>query len=551
MTPRPRSGQGPKKAALKQAPVRKVAAKKPAAPKAAARKAPAPPVAAHKPAPKKRSQLRILMVASEAVPFSKTGGLADVASSLSRALGSLDHSVTLITPRYRSSGDGEPRGSVRAFVGGNWFDATLLARPFDDAQGKPLDNVTALLVDCPPLYDRAGLYFENGRDYPDNAARFAFLSIAALEWASSQSAPPSVIHIHDWQTGLTPIYARRYFAAAPVPFVLTIHNLAYQGIFDKAWVPRLGLGWEDFTMNGFEFYDQISFLKAGINRSDALTTVSPTYAEEIQRPEYGYSLDGAIRGRRDRLTGILNGIDTHEWNPATDPHLPAHYTADDLEGKATVKRALLERFGLAADDAAMRRPLVGLVTRLVDQKGMDLVEAAARELTGLDASFVMVGSGDARFEGLWRALASAFPDRIGAFIGFDEQRAHLVEGGADMFLMPSRFEPCGLNQMYSMRYGTVPVVRAVGGLVDTVRPYQPNSAHGTGFLFSSYHPAAMTQALREALQVYAEPRAWRRLKVNGMKKDFSWERSAADYVKVYKGVMGIRRHTTPSVLSSI
>jgi starch synthase len=399
-----------KQTAPKQGTPKKVTAKKASAKKATAKKA-----VERQPLRRKRAGLRVLMVASEAVPFSKTGGLADVASSLTKALATLDHAVTLVTPRYRGSGDGEPRGSVRAFVGGNWFDATLLSRPISD-------NATALLVDCPPLYDRAGLYFENGRDYPDNAARFAFFAIAALEWASSQSEPPSVIHIHDWQTGLTPIYARRYFASAPVPIVLTIHNLAYQGVFDKAWVPRLGLGWEDFTISGFEYYDQLSFLKAGINRSDALTTVSPTYADEIQRPEYGHTLDGAIRARRDRLTGILNGIDTTEWNPATDPHLPAHFTADDLDGKATVKRALLERFGLSADDAAMRRPVVGMVTRLVDQKGMVLVEAAAAELVRLDATFVVVGSGDARFEGLWRALAAAFPDRVAAFMGFDEQR---------------------------------------------------------------------------------------------------------------------------------
>jgi starch synthase len=530
-------------------PSRKAAPEKPTAKKTVAKKPvslkslPAKPAAA-KPAAKKAPRLRVLMIASEAVPFSKTGGLADVASSLSRALATLDCDVTLITPRYRTSGGGEPRGSVRAFVGGHWFDATLLERTFNDAQGRPLENVRALLVDCPPLYDRAGLYFENGLDYPDNATRFAFLSIAALEWASGQSAPPSLIHIHDWQTGLTPVYARRYFSP-PVPIVLTIHNLAYQGIFDKVWVPRIGLGWEDFTVRGFEFYDQLNFLKSAVNFSDWLTTVSPTYALEIQRPEYGHGLDGVIRSHRDRLTGILNGIETSAWNPATDPHLPVHYTADDLDRKALVKRALLERVGLRADDVAMRRPLIGMVSRLVDQKGFDLVEAAAAEITALDASIVLVGSGEARFEGLLRAMAAAFPDRIAAFIGFDEARAHLVEGGADMFLMPSRFEPCGLNQMYSMRYGTVPVVRAVGGLVDTVRPYSPGSPHGTGFLFSDYHPAAMMNALRQALQVYGQSRAWRRLQLNGMKKDFSWERSAAEYVKVYKGVMGFRRKPTP------
>jgi starch synthase len=470
------------------------------------------------------------MVASEAIPFSKTGGLADVASSLSRALGKLGHRVTLITPRYRTSGAGEPRGTVRAFVGGHWFDAALLEHAL-------ADHVTALLVDCPPLYDRGGIYYENGRDYPDNAVRFAFLSIAALEWASRQSPWPSIVHAHDWQAGLAAVYARRYFPSAAVPFVLTIHNLAYQGVFDKVWVPRLGLEWGDFTVDGFEFFDRLNFLKAGINFSDRITTVSPTYADEIQRPEYGHGLDGVIRGRRDRLTGILNGIDTDVWNPATDRHLPVHYDAADLEGKTSVKRALLQRFGLPADDGAMKRPLIGIVSRLVDQKGMDLIEAAAGELAALDVSIIVVGSGEARFEQMWRALAAAVPGRIGAFIGFDEQRAHLVEAGADMFLMPSRFEPCGLNQMYSMRYGTVPVVRAVGGLVDTVRPYAAKFMGGTGFLFSRYHPSAMLDALREAIAVYAQPRAWRRLQVNGMKKDFSWERSAAEYVKVYKSAI--------------
>jgi starch synthase len=481
-------------------------------------------------AKKRSSSLDVLMVTSEAVPFSKTGGLADVASALSRALGQLGHRVTLITPRYRTSGEGEPRGTVRAFVGGHWFDGTLLERPL-------AEQVTALLVDCPPLYDRAGIYYENGRDYPDNAARFAFLAIAALEWASRQSRWPSIVHVHDWQAGLVPVYARRYFPSAAVPFVITIHNLAYQGVFDKGWVPRLGLRWDDFTVNGFEFYDQLNFLKAAINFTDRITTVSPTYADEIQRPEYGHGLDGVIRNRRDRLTGILNGIDTDEWNPATDRHLPAHYSADDLEGKASVKRALLQQFGLPADEVAMKRPLIGIVSRLVDQKGMDLIEAAAGELAALDVSMTVVGSGDARFEHMWRALAAAVPGRIATFIGFNEQRAHLVEAGADMFLMPSRFEPCGLNQMYSMRYGTVPVARAVGGLVDTVRPYAPRSTGATGFLFSDYRPAAMLTALREAITVYAQPRVWRRLQVNGMKKDFSWQRSASEYVKVYKSAI--------------
>jgi starch synthase len=274
--------------------------------------------------------------------------------------------------------------------------------------------------------------------------------------------------------------------------------------------------------------------------SDALTTVSPTYAEEIQRPEYGYGFDGVIRSRRDVLTGVLNGIDDEEWNPARDRFLPAAFDAEDLSGKRQVKRALLETFGLPVDDALMQRPIVAMVSRMVEQKGLDLVASLSPHLADLDATFVVVGSGEPRFETMWRALSEAYPDRIGAFIGFDERRAHLAEGGADIFLMPSRYEPCGLNQMYSMRYGTVPVVRAVGGLVDTVQPHTAENGRGTGFLFSAYHPAALLAALRTALETYRQPAAWKRLQVNGMKRDFSWERSAAEYVKVYKRVIDLR-----------
>jgi len=488
--------------------------------------------------------MQVLMVASEAVPFSKTGGLADVVTSLSKTLGRLGQSVTLVTPRYRGASGGEPRGRVRAFVGGNWYDATLLAQPF-------AENITALLVDCPPLYDRAGLYFENNFDYPDNPVRFAFLSIAALEWASTQIEAPSVIHIHDWQTGLTPVYAHSRVAETPryftthVPFVITIHNLAYQGLFDKMWVPHLGLRWQDFTVDGFEFWDRLSFLKAGINFSDAITTVSPTYAEEIQLAEYGYGFDGVLRARRQALTGILNGIDTEEWNPATDPHLPAPYNADDLSGKAVAKQVLLETFGLPVDERAAKRPVIGIVSRLIEQKGMDLIEASARQLMTLDATFTVVGTGAPRFEQLWRELSTTFRERVGVFIGFDEHRAHLVEGGADIFLMPSQFEPCGLNQMYSLRYGTVPVVRAVGGLIDTVEPFNARNGQGTGFLFNDYTPRAMLQALAAALDAYHQARAWKRLQVRGMRKDFSWERSAAEYVTVYKRVVGARRQPAP------
>jgi starch synthase len=323
--------------------------------------------------------------------------------------------------------------------------------------------------------------------------------------------------------------------------VFTIHNLAYQGIVDKAWVPRLGLSWEDFTVKGFEFYDRLSFLKAGVNFADHVTTVSPTYAEEIQRPEYGFGFDGVLRDRAHVLTGILNGIDTDEWDPRRDPFLPAPYDASDLSGKAAAKRALLGLYGLPVDEATLRGPVVGMVSRMVDQKGLDLIAALAGELPSM-ATFVVLGTGEPRYQDMWRGLAAWRPDRVAVHVGYDERRAHLIEAGADIFLMPSRYEPCGLNQMYSLRYGTVPVVRAVGGLVDTVRPYNPRSGQGTGFLFADYSPWALREALQAALTVYREhPRAWRRLQKNGMRKDFSWDRSAVAYVRVYKGVLARRR----------
>jgi starch synthase len=486
------------------------------------------------------------MVASEAQPFSKTGGLADVAGSLTRALGRLGHDVTLVTPRYRGVEGGTKRESIGALVADQWFEADLVEVSLGP-------GARAILVDCPPLFDRAGIYTENNVDYADNAVRFAFLSIAALEWAATQPQPPSVLHGHDWQAGLLNVYARRFGPEAvradravvldQVPSVFTIHNLAYQGIFDKSWVPRLGLRWEDFTVHGFEFWDHLSFLKAGVMFADSLTTVSPTYAEEIQRPEYGYGFDGVMRARSAALTGVLNGIDHEEWNPSHDRFLPAPFDAENIDRKRESKRQLLQTFGLATDDETMARPVVGMVSRMVEQKGLDLVAALGGRLAQLDATFTIVGTGEPRYQDLWRQLAADHPGRIAVYVGFDERRAHLVEGGADIFLMPSRFEPCGLNQMYSMRYGTVPVVRAVGGLVDTVRPYNPKNGQGTGFLFSDYTPGALLDALSRALVTYRQPKAWRRLQVNGMKKDFSWDRSAAEYVKMYKRVIAARRKT--------
>jgi len=477
--------------------------------------------------------LRILMIASEAQPFSKTGGLADVVAALPKALGRLGHDVTVVTPRYRGAPEGPVAGAVSLEIAGYRFRARLLEHPLGP-------GARALLLDCPELYDRAGIYYEAGTDYPDNPVRYAFLAAAAIDFAAQQPAAFDIIHTHDWQGGLAPIYARTPGTLGAPGTVLTIHNLAYQGVFDKSWVTRLGLGWQDFTIGGFEFFDRLSFLKAGINFADAITTVSPTYADEIQRPEYGHGLDGVIRARRDRLTGILNGIDHDEWNPAADPYLPAPFDAGHLAAKAASKRALLERFGIPVSEAAMARPVIGMVSRMVDQKGLDLIAAVSGQLAMLDATFTIVGTGEPHYQDLWRRLAQSRPDRISAFIGFDEPRAHLVEAGADLFLMPSRFEPCGLNQMYSLRYGTVPIVRAVGGLVDTVRPYNPQNGQGTGFLFAEYEPGVLLRTVATALATFQDKKVWTRLQKNGMKANFSWDRSAAEYVKIYRGLRPAR-----------
>jgi starch synthase len=494
--------------------------------------------------PRPPKSLRILMIASEAYPFSKTGGLADVATALPRALVRLGHEVTVVTPRYHGTSGGERVATVTFDLAAHAFKADLLEAP-------QTSGVRIILVDCPELYDRGGIYGERGADYADNPIRYAFLSAVALRWALSQPAPPQIVHAHDWQAGLALAYLRSDVSRLPLPpvanpprTVFTIHNLAYQGLFDKDWVPSLQLGWEGFTLQGFEFWDRLSFLKSGVNFAHRVTTVSPTYAEEIQRPEYGEAFDGVIRARRDALVGILNGIDTEEWNPGNDRFLPAPFDAENLVGKSIAKRVLLERFGLPTDEASLARPVIGIVSRMATQKGLDLIAAAAPELITLDASIVVVGSGESRYQEMWQHLARARPEHIGVFIGYDEERAHLVEGGADIFLMPSRFEPCGLNQMYSMRYGTVPVVRAVGGLVDTVKPYDPRNGRGTGFLFASYEPGAMMHALANAVGAFRNKKMWTRLQKNGMRADFSWDRSAEEYVTVYKRVLYPRRSSS-------
>jgi len=484
----------------------------------------------------------VLLLGSEAKPFAKTGGLADVLGALPSALARLGWDATVAIPRYRGVSAGVLAETFPVTVGGYTRDAGFFVAPL-------ADGARALLVDCPDLYDRAALYDVNGVEYADNPLRFAFLVRAALEFAGRRGSGPSIVHAHDWQAGLAPVYLETLYATHPLlggtPSVCTIHNLAYQGAFGSDWLPRLDLGWDQFTVDRLEYWGRISFLKGAINGAALITTVSHRYAEEIQTPEFGFGFDGILRARRDDLSGILNGIDTNDWDPAHDPFLPTPFDAADLAGKQDAKVAVLHRYGLATDTAALERPLVGMVSRMVDQKGFDLIAARTDDLRRLDAAFVVLGTGEARYQNLWRALAAAHPDRIGAHIGFDESLAHLIEGGSDVFLMPSRFEPCGLNQMYSMRYGTVPVVHAVGGLADTVRDYQAAAAWesrdggapplpATGFVFHEYSPSSLLEALVRALVLYRDRPAWRTLQLAGMQEDFSWDRSAQEYVRIYE-----------------
>jgi starch synthase len=465
------------------------------------------------------------MVTSEAAPFAKTGGLADVLGALPPALTKLGEEVAVVMPRY---------GSV-SLAGAELISSamplTVGPRSFTTALYQiHREGVRYLFVDCPPLYARAGIYNEWGAEYLDNHIRFAALNLAALEIAR-KIFPTDIFHAHDWPAGLLAPYLHETFASDPdfagTKCVFTIHNLGYQGNFPGHLLPDLGLSPALFRPQGLEFWGELSFLKAGIVWADAITTVSPTYAQEIQTPEYGHGLDGVLRDRAAKITGILNGVDYTEWNPEDDPHLTNHFSARDLSGKRLSKRALLKALKLLPD---MKRPLIGIVSRFASQKGFDLVEAVAPELAEMDLAVAVLGSGDSRYEKMFRGMAEAHPEKFAVRVGYDNVLAHRIEAAADMFLMPSQYEPCGLNQMYSLRYGTVPIVRATGGLADTID-------ETTGFKFSEYTPAALLEAIDEARAAWQNRDLWLERMRRGMAKDFSWDVSAAAYQRLYRSLI--------------
>ena len=470
---------------------------------------------------------RVLMVSSEAAPLAKTGGLADVVGALPNALRSCGDDAAVVIPRYGSI---ELRGMRRVydalpvFLGATRFDTSIYQAPAE---------FPVFLVDCPPLYDRKGLYGEAGLDYPDNHIRFAVFARAALAIARFLFRT-EIFHCHDWQSGLVPAFLRTTFATDPTFFgvktLFTIHNLGYQGLFPKTALEEAAIDASLFRPDGMEFFGRVSYLKGGIAFADWLSTVSPTYAREVQTPEYGFGLDGALRARAGQFSGILNGVDYREWSPENDPLIPARYSLGDLSGKQVCKEQLIAEFHLPPEAAG--RPLLGIVSRFTRQKGADLVAEVGARIVAEDVYLVALGTGDPEYEDFFRALAAEFPGRIAVRIGFDNGLAHRVEAGSDMFLMPSRYEPCGLNQIYSLHYGTVPVVRATGGLDDTIDS-------STGFKFAEYSGEAFLDAVRRAVTAWSDRESWREMMRRGMERDFSWQSSAAAYSSLYRRLIGV------------
>jgi len=485
--------------------------------------------------------MRILFVASEGLPFSKTGGLADVVEALPKALVALGNEVAVVLPRYRGT-------KVAATVIPSLTIPMAGRLRFPSvADGTLLNGVRYFFVDDPVYFDRDGIYGGPAGDYPDNAERYSEFCRAAIEIAK-HIWPTDVFHCHDWQTGLLPVLLRSSYGDDPalkdLPVVFTIHNMGYQGQFRREVLARASIPETVFNPGALEFYGDVHLLKGGIVYSDYITTVSPRYAQEIKTPEFGYGLDGVVRGRGDRVVGILNGVDYTVWNPAKDMLIAAKYSAKDLAGKQACKQDLLQTFGLATDN--LHRAVLGIVSRFADQKGFDLIADRAHEVLHEDVMLVVLGTGDRRYEDLFRALASAYPGRVGFKFAYDNAVAHKVEAGSDIFLMPSRYEPCGLNQIYSLKYGTVPVVRATGGLDDTVENFDVEHGTGTGFKFSEYTGAAFLYAVKQALQYYADERIWKRIQLNGMAKDFSWKTSAAEYAKIYGAARAARGLSQPA-----
>ncbi len=491
--------------------------------------------------------MNIVFVASEGVPFSKTGGLADVVGALPRALAFLGHQVTVYLPRYRQTKLPESVAVVRS-----------VTVPFDDqyrfasvVAGGSQGGVKFYFVEYPQYFDRDALYGTPAGDYPDNAERFALFSRTVLE-ATKILGVPDIFHCHDWQSALVPVLLRTIYAEDPafkdVGTVFTIHNMGYQGLFPPDTLPLLMLPWDLFTMSKMEFFGQVNFLKGALTYSDFITTVSKKYSQEIQTAEYGFGLEGVLRDRAATVTGILNGVDYDEWSPQTDKFTVAKYSPQDLSGKAKCKADLLGAFGIKNADAKL--PVIGIVSRFAAQKGFDLISQIADRLAREEMIVVALGAGDKTYEEMFLRLNKQFPNKIAVKVAYDNAIAHKIEAGADMFLMPSRYEPCGLNQIYSLKYGTVPVVRATGGLDDTIEPWDARTGKGTGFKFTEYNGESLLLTIKDALTAFRDQTSWQALMRNGMNRDFSWNASAREYGKIYDKVKQMRG-ATPAAEKSL
>ncbi len=477
--------------------------------------------------------MHIAFAASECVPFSKTGGLADVVGALPRALAALGHEVSVYLPRYRQTKLADAKSVVRS-----------ITVPFDDQyrfcsvlNAGNHSGIKFYFVEYPPFFDREALYGTSAGDYPDNAERFALYSRAVLE-ASKILGVPEIFHCHDWQSALVPVLLKTQYGEDPafqdVGTVFTIHNMGYQGLFSPDTLPLLTLPWDLFTISKMEFFGNVNFLKGALVYSDYITTVSRKYSQEIQTTEFGFGLEGVLRDRAATVTGILNGVDYDEWSPENDKFIAARYSANELSGKTKCKQDLLAAFGVANADTKL--PVIGIVSRFAAQKGFDLISQIMDRLAREEMIVVALGNGDKPFEEMFLRLNKQFPQKIAVKIAYDNVLAHKIEAGSDMFLMPSRYEPCGLNQIYSLKYGTVPIVRATGGLDDTIEPWESRTGKGTGFKFTEYNGESLLLTVKQALHAFRDPHSWQQLMKNGMNRDFSWNASAREYVRIYDRV---------------
>jgi len=470
--------------------------------------------------------MKVLFAAAEAYPLAKVGGLGDVAGSLPKALRSLGHDVRLALPRYGMiRGTQENLGAFPVRIGGRTDEAHLLT--------SSIDGVPVYLVDKPELYDRPKVY-----EYEDDGERFGFFCKALLDLLPAADFWPDVIHCNDWHSAMTPAFLRTLYAGDEryrgIRTAFTIHNLQHQGLFGRDLFEWMGFPTESWGPEGVEFYGRLNFMKAGIVYADLVNAVSPTYAKEIQTKEYGYGLEDLLRSRSSKLSGILNGIDYDVWNPARDAQIPHPYTRSTIDPKAEDKHALQKEAGLPADPKA---PLLGMVSRITEQKGLDILLPALPRILELGAQAVILGTGEKKYEDPLTELAEG-ANNLAAYIKYDEALAHRIYAGSDFFLMPSKFEPCGLGQMISLRYGTVPIVRATGGLVDTVADVARDPKKGNGFVFSEYAPEALLDATRRALEFYRGRRGWKALQQRAMASDLSWKSSAAQYARWYERARG-------------